>query len=365
MTKPREILVRGPNWAGDLAMATPGFRALRGAWPDARITLLVRRGLEPLVAGAPWFDAVVPITARGSRPLALLREAFALRRRRWDLAISLPDSFSSALLLRLAGARRVVGYRRGLRGLLLDEAVPPPEGAGARMLLPRERHVLALMEAVGATSRGTELELFVTEGERQRMRAVLREAGVAADAPIAVIAPGASFGPSKAWPVDRFAHVADGLARDGAAVVLTGSPGEAALAERVAECMREPATNLCGRLDLGGLKALVRDSALLVCNDAGARHVAVAFGVPCLVIMGPTSLAKTGLNLERVRVFTAEVGCRPCYLRRCPTDHRCMTRIEPERVLAAARPALAEGGRDGWRGDGVLRPVPDHGGREA
>jgi heptosyltransferase-2 len=75
------------------------------------------------------------------------------------------------------------------------------------------------------------------------------------------------------------------------------------------------------------------------------------------VLFGPTSLAKTNLNLERVRALAADVGCRPCYHRECPTDHRCMTRLEPAQVIAAALPAL-RGGPTAFRGDGALRAVP-------
>ena len=86
-------------------------------------------------------------------------------------------------------------------------------------------------------------------------------------------------------------------------------------------------------LGLGALKAVLRRSRVLVCNDAGARHIAVAFGTPCVVVMGPTSLEKTNLNLERVKVLSTDVDCRPCYLRECPIDHRCMTRITTDMVL--------------------------------
>src|SRR5262245_66047444 len=81
----------------------------------------------------------------------------------------------------------------------------------------------------------------------------------------------------------------------------------------------------------------MRRARLLVANDAGARHVAVALGVPCVLVIGPTSLEKTPLNLERVSVLSADVACRPCYLRDCPIDHRCMTRVPP---AAVAREAL-------------------------
>lgn len=359
MTRPREILVRAPNWAGDLVMATPAFRALREGFPAARITLAVRGGLAPLMAGAPWFDAVAPLAPRRRGLVGLWREGRRLAAGGgFDLGVCLPDSFSAALHMRAARVRRLVGYRTDVRGWLLDVAVEPPRRGGRRAWIPRERHVLGLAEAAGAPARGTHLELFTTEAERARAGGLLAERGVAPHAPLAALAPGASYGPSKLWPAAHFARVGDALAGAGARVVLLGSPDEAPLARAVARRMRQAPVDLTGSLDLGGLKAVVRRSRVLVCNDAGARHVAVAFGVPCVVVMGPTSLAKTNLNLERVRVLTADVGCRPCYLRRCPVDHRCMTRVEPERVMEAALPTLDEAAGRAWRGDGALRPVP-------
>jgi len=340
---PRRIALRGPNWAGDVVMATPGFRALRAGFPEAEITLLLRPGLAPLVAGAPWFDAVVPVQARGAAPAALVREAWRLRARRFDLALSLPDSFSSALLLRLAGARHVVGYRRGGRSALLHQAVSLPAGVGRRVLLARELHVLGLVEAVGAPSLGTALELHVTPEEDAAAREALAARGIGGDEPYAALAPGASFGPSKLWPAESFARVGDALAAAGARVALVGSPDEAPLAARVAGAMRAPAADLTAGATLGRLKALLRRARLLVCNDAGARHVAVAFGVPCVVLFGPTALEKTNLNLERVTALWEDVACRPCYRRVCPIDHRCMTRLAPARVEAAALALLRPG----------------------
>jgi heptosyltransferase-2 len=206
--------------------------------------------------------------------------------------------------------------------------------------VPREEHVLGLVCAAGGTPRGTHLELFVTPAEEEEAERALAAAGVDPAAPLALLAPGASYGPSKLWPAARFGRVGDGLAGAGAALAVIGAPGERALAEAVVGAMRHPAANLAGRLSLGALKAAVRRARVLVGNDAGARHVAVAFGVPAVILMGPTALEKTGMNLERVEVLSADVPCRPCYLRECPIDHRCMTRIEPERVLAAALPAF-------------------------
>ncbi len=338
-----EILVRGPNWTGDLVMATPGFRALRAGLPGARITLQVQAKLLPLLAGAPWFDALVPLGAGGTGPVSLLREARALRRLgRFDVGLCLPDSFESALLLRLAGVKRVVGYARNARAPLLHQRVPFPSEAGRRGLIARELHVLGLVEALGCTRRGLAPELFVTDAEQAEADAALRAAGVGAGERVALLAPGASFGPSKLWPAESFAAVGNELAREGVRVVLTGAPTERALCARVAAALRRPALDLSGVLGLGGLKGLMRRARLLVANDAGARHLATAFGVPCVLVMGPTSVEKTPLNLERVSVLSADVACRPCYLRDCPIDHRCMTRVAPAAVAAEAARAWAD-----------------------
>ena len=171
--------MRAPNWAGDVVMATPGLRALRGAFPSACIRVAIRQGLEPLLAGNPRIDEVIPLRHDRGGLIARMREAHALRAHRPDLALCLPDSFSAALTLRVAGARELVGYARNGRRFLLDRAVPLPRGAGRRVLLPRELHVLGLMEAVGAPSQGTALELFVTEAEEEHCTRLLatREIG--------------------------------------------------------------------------------------------------------------------------------------------------------------------------------------------
>lgn len=331
-------------------MATPGLRALRAGHPGAHVAVLVKPSLAPLLHGAPWIDELLPLASAGRGAAALVREGLALRRRRFDLGLCLPDSFSSALLLRCAGVRRVVGYATQGRRLLLDVAVPAPVGP-----IPREKHVLDLVAAAGCPPRGAHLELFVTDAEATAAARALAAAGVGPDEPLALLAPGASYGPAKLWPAERFAAVGDALASAGARVAIVGAPDEAALAGAVAAAMRAPAAQLAGRLDLGGLKAVVRRARVLVCNDAGARHVAVAFGVPVVALFGPTSLAKTAWNLERVRAFAADVDCRPCYHRVCPIDHRCMTRLGVARVASAALSAW--GDPAGFRGDGALEIV--------
>jgi len=333
------IAVSMPSWTGDVVMATPGLRALRRHFPDARISALVRAPIAPLLAGSPSLDAVVPVAPWRAAPRDWLCHARRLRGERIELGVCLPDSVSSALFLRLAGAARIVGHRRGLRDALLDQAVAVPAEWGRRRVVARERKVLHLLAAVGVAGHGTELELATTPEEEARAERAL--AAWATHPRLVVLAPGASFGPAKLWPAARFAGLGDALAAEGAAVALVGSEGVRDVLARAGVAMRLAPGALQRRLDAGALKAVVRRAALVVCNDAGLRHVAVAFATPAVAIFGPTSLEKTDCNLEGVTVLGADVACRPCHARVCPIDHRCMTAVEVEHVLQAARSALA------------------------
>jgi heptosyltransferase-2 len=342
----RRVIVRAPNWLGDAVMATPGLRALRAHAARAHIAVQLPAELAPLYAGAPFVDEIIAMDGRPRGVRALRAEARRLRERPgFDYGVCLPDSPSSALLLRLAGVRRIGGFARSGRGLVMHDVVRPPRAWGRRRMVARETFVLTLLEALGCPSRGHALELHTTAGEEaeaERLLAPIAAAATTSDSAssrrLVGLAPGASFGPSKQWPEAHFSELADALIDAGDRVVFIGSASERALVERIRAGMRHPSLSLAGLTPLGPLKAVLRRLELLVANDAGARHVAVAFGVPVVVFMGPTGLEKTNLNLERVEVLTHDVACRPCYQRRCRVEgHPCMTGIEPARAEAAAR----------------------------
>ncbi len=128
---PERVCIRAPNWVGDVAMATPAFRAVRTALPRARVTLVVRSSVEPVLRGAPWFDETLVYRPNGRAVREFVRCARRLRRPRHDLGILLPNSFSSALMLRLAGVRRRVGYQRDKRSFLLTDASRAPARTAA------------------------------------------------------------------------------------------------------------------------------------------------------------------------------------------------------------------------------------------
>jgi len=295
-------------------MATPGLRALRKAYPEAWIVGQLPVGLAPLLAGSESFDEIWPVVPRRSGYSRLHVEAKRLAEARFDLGIVIPESISSALSMRWGRVGRVTGFARDpLRRWLLHEVAVAPQAWGRRRLVSRERFVLELMAAIGVESDDLTLGLVVTDGEEARLDAVLAE--------------------------DRFA------AR-GRRVILVGAPGEHLRLEAVRASMKSRPLVLDGVLDLGSLKALIRRAGLLVANDAGARHIAAAFDIPSVIFFGPTSVNKTADNLTAIEILETEYDCRPCYLRSCPIDHRCLRSITvADADDAVSRTLAREGGK--------------------
>lgn len=342
---PERILVRCPNWLGDVVMTTPGLRALRTSFPRARIVAQLPEALIPLLEGSGLCDELWALAPRGASLPILAREARRTADMRFDLGIVVPESISSALRMRFGRVQRISGFARDpIRRVLLDDVVAAPDSWGRRRFVSRERFVLRLMEAVGAQADSARSSLHVTESERARLASALRSHGLTLgdlerDPPI-VLAPGAGFGPAKCWPAESYAALADRFAENSDRVVLVGSAADQVHLDAVRVAMKSTPVLLGAALDVGALKALLSGARLLVSNDAGARHIAAAFGVPGVVFFGPTSVAKTPENLDAIEILESEHDCRPCYLRECPIDHRCLRSIEVDAAEAAARRAL-------------------------
>ena len=328
----RHILALAPNWLGDAAMCTPALRALKRRFPEARLTVAGRDSVCALLEGLPWIDALAETPHRPGL-LALTRLGWRFRPHARGLCVVFRHSFRAALLAGLTGARRRIGQRRDNRHWLLTDTVEPRREAGRVTPAYTAFEYLGLVAALGCEDDGRGLELHADEQELAAVRACFGGGG-----PVVAMAPGAAFGPSKQWPAARFAAVADLLhARAGARITLLTGPGEEALRTEIAEQTRAPL--LDARTDGPGvrrMKAVLAASDLLVCNDTGPRHVAIAFGRPVVCVMGPTSPAYTASPWERGEVIRVDVDCGPCQQPVCATDHRCMTGIPPERVAEAA-----------------------------
>ena len=343
MTTPTAILVRLPNPLGDAVMATPVLRALRRAQPSARLAVLGLPHHAGLLRGNPHIDEFLPLRGRSARDL--WRRGRELRQRRFDWAVLLPDSPRAALEPFLARIPRRVGYARDrVRRALVTEWLPPPHEHGRRVPLSMIERYLRITRLLGVPDAGDALELFVHGEARARVAAWLDAHG-AGGARLCVVTPGASFGASKLWPPAHFATACDELSRRfGLLPLILPAPNaaELAIAREVALRTRERCLLVDAPGDLEELKAFVERAALVLGNDTGPRHVAVALGRPVVTLMGPTDPRHTEHLMRRQRVLREPVDCSPCGLPACPIDHRCMTRLAPERAVAAAAELLAQ-----------------------
>lgn len=334
------IVIRCPNWIGDMVAATAAVRCVRRNYPSAHISLLLRPYVRPVVENAPWFDEIIEEDA-GS----ILRTGKALRRTRYDLALLLTHSFRSALTVWLGRAGRRVGHARNARSWLLTDAVPWP-GVGPRPdLVSKVAVYRSLLEHLGcAGAEDHHPELFTSAEEEAATEKLLADHGRDPGRPLLIVSPGAAFGSSKLWEPERFAAAADELCRrHGMQAAVLNGPGEESIAMTIARAMKgQPLIFRANEMTFGRLKAIIRRGALMICNDSGPRHVALAYNVPAVVLMGPTSPLVTDSGCTREIILRQDVPCGPCYLRACPTDHRCMKLITPEMVVGAAEELLEQ-----------------------
>ena len=355
MPPPERILVVQPNWVGDAVMATPTLRAIRQLYPAAHISYLLRRYVKPIYNGMPWADKLITYRTGKTKAKAGKGQFFdlaaRLRARRFDLAILLPNSFKSALVCKMAGIDRIVGYERDGRGFLISDKLLPVKERGKFIPTPIVKYYLGIAQYLGSSDRDIRLELFVTESERREAEEVLARGGLDVRVerpargglpPLVILSPGAQYGAAKCWLPEYFAHLADRLIEQrGATVMISAAPRERAIVEQINRHMRHAAVDLSrAGLTLGALKEIVRRCDLMVTNDTGPRHIAAAFDVPVATIFGPTHPEWTEIYFARERKVSVPVFCGPCQKKTCPLDHRCMTRVTPGMVFETSSALL-------------------------
>jgi len=355
------ILLIRPDHLGDLIFTTPALRALRRAFPQARITCLVGPWTEAMVTHNPCLDEVMlcPFPGFTRQPkrsviepyIVLWRYARVLREKRFDLAIILRfDHWWGAWLAHLARIPRRVGYNIAGVKPFLTEAVP---------YIPGRHEVeqnLNLVEAVGGQSllQGDALkpwsrfplEFPLSAQDREFAARYLAEQGVKDDDLLVCIHPGAGA-PVKLWRSEGWARVADDLIkRYKARVILTGSAGEKPLVQAIVERMASRPLVVAGQTTLGQLAALMARCRLVLGVDNGPLHLAVAVGTSTVHLYGPVDSRTFGPWGDPTRhvVLTSDLDCIPCnrldYRSEELENHRCLWAISAAQVSEAARRLL-------------------------
>jgi ADP-heptose:LPS heptosyltransferase len=327
---------------GDWLCATPALRALRIAAPHARIVACGLPWTAELARRLPTVDDFVEfpghpeLPERRPDPGALEAFVAAMRARRFDLALQLHGSGSIVNpLLASLNARATVGFATPGTAAGLTRGVPWPEH-GSEI-----ERCLALTDALGVAREGLGLDFPVLAADREAAARLLEEAGV--HGRFAIVHPGSQL-PSRRWPPDRFAAVADSLAGQGLAVVVTGTAGEQALAAALQAAARRPLVNLCGRTATPAvLGALVDSAALVVSNDTGVSHIAAALATPSVIVASGSEVQRWApLDRRRHRVLWHATPCRPCAHRTCPTAHECALGVPADTVIDTALDLLGD-----------------------
>ena len=335
---PISILVFAPNWLGDAVMALPAIADVRRRYPAARLVVAARPGIADLFTLVPGVDDIVTLRWKGHwwTRAAMREDVTRLAAVGAGVAVLLPNSFSTAWLAARAGVPARWGYARDLRGRLLTRAVPPP-----RHSLHQAAYYQHLTHALAVPAGPLEPVLNVPAIAIDAARRLLVECGWDGRRPLIVLAPGAAYGTAKRWlPRHVSALVTELVRRRAASCVLVGSRTDGVTTSSIrhgtSPDVISHVIDIAGETSLATLAGVLTLAQACVANDSGAMHLAAAIGVPIAAIFGPTREHETA-PLSRAGtpaiVLTHPTWCRPCMLRECPIDHRCMTRITPDRVF--------------------------------
>lgn len=343
-------------------LTTPVIRAIRRARPAARLSYLVEPQAAPVVAGNPNLDEVIvsPLLRGAARLREDARVALLLRRARFDAAIDFHGGPRSSLLALASGARERVGYTITGRSWMYTTRVPRPRGHRGRHSVENQWDLAeALFPDLGRPTRERDpVEMREEAGTAGRVERRLQGLGVAPSDELIVIHVGAG-NEFRRWPAPSFAEVAVGLTsgRRNRRIILTTGPAQTGCADEVRRLAIERGAaagtiSVACDASLDELRGLVARAQLFIGGDSGPAHIAATTTTPMVVLFGPTTQAVWGpWRREGARTETVDAGvlpCRPCDQRVCePGDFRCLRRISPETVMAAADRVMTPGAAPG------------------
>ncbi len=333
------IIVRMPNWIGDLVMATPVLADLRSAFPSASITAMCRRPLCDLLSKDPAIDELFCFTKPSNgfvRRDELRNIIEKLRTGKYDVGILLTHSFSSSWWFWQGRIARRIGFACHWRSLLLTDAHSLPDKGSEHEVLTYKRLLLPL----GIPLSQTAPKLYLSAEEIELSKQLLHQRGYQRGHKLIGINPGASYGSAKCWPPERFHELAKQLLakKKDLFIVFFGDASTASLIKEICQGLPERAMNLAGVTDLRELACIIHDCSVLVTNDSGPMHIGAALNVPLVALFGSTDDRATGPYGQAASVIHKRPSCSPCFKRICPIDFRCMRGIGVEEVIERVWP---------------------------
>lgn len=343
--KPKNIIVRMPNWLGDLVMATPILADMRLHWPKAKITAMCQGGLGSVIQEDPHIDEILKF----NRPSGWLHRQVhgdiiaPLRKGQYDLGILLTNSFSSAWWFWRGKVKNRLGFATHGRSWLLDFPIAFPAARKTQHLVLTYK---ALLQPFGIPLSKTPPRLYLTIEEQKEAQDWLATFRINPQDIVVGINPGAAYGSAKCWLPERFIKLTEKLLENPRVkVIYFGDKAGSSLVLDICAGFSERVINLAGKTSLRQLMAMIQSCHLFLTNDSGPMHVASALSVPLIALFGSTSDIATS-PYNGGLVIHKHVACSPCYRRECPIDFRCMKEISVEEVYKNINSLLDS---QGWK----------------
>lgn len=327
----KRILIVNVNWVGDIIFSTPFIRAVRDAHPDSYIACLVHPRCKEMLYLNPRINDIIVYDEKGRHrgffgKIPLVME---LRRRKFDTAFILHRSFTKSLLAYLAGIKERIGYPTKNRAFILTKTVEEPSHE-----VHKVEYFLNIARACRIPVKDASYEFFVNDANRDFIDGFLKRSGADEKKPLVVICPGGNWDP-KRWPGENFARLSDIIAdKFNADIAIAGAKKDEALAMTISDMMKHKPIITCGQTTLTELGALLEKARLVIANDTGPMHMAVAMKTRVIALFGPTSPKLTGpYGKGNYKVISKHEECDiPCYDVTCKKN-RCMEAIKVEDVL--------------------------------
>jgi heptosyltransferase II len=341
LIRPANILVRVPNWLGDTVMAAPAVSAVRKIFPRVRLTILAREIFAPFWRDFPGVDQVLSLGAEHRGVFGFFKKAAEIKKHRFDTALILPVSFSSAFLPFLAGIPVRIGWSGEARDLFLTHLIDRPNERKKHLVL---EYIDLVQQAFGKTLVKETVRLSAP-----RLSGALKESAKffgksSPNKRWIALAPGATYGLSKRWPLANWMDLVKLLlAEKKESLLILGGKEETEylepLVQSIPQAQKHSVISLVGRTTPLQLAAVLKQCRLLITNDTGPMHLAAAVGTPTVALFGSSSPAWTGPFGKGHQVIYKNVECSPCFQKICPIGYECLTGISVDAVIKAVQKA--------------------------
>lgn len=329
-----KTLIIGPSWVGDMVMSQSLYITLKKQYPDMELHVMAPRWCLPLLARMPQVDLAIemPLGHGEFKLAARWKLGRQLKQNQYTQAIVLPNSMKSALIPFFSGIAKRTGWKGESRYGLLND-------------LRRNKNVFPLMvqryialafsrQQMQAAKDIQEIPHPTLAVDKAQQQAAMSRLNINLNKPVLGLCPGAEFGPSKRWPEQHYAAVAEKWITNGGEVWVFGSQKDQPVATTIQHSLPAALQMHChllaGNTSLTEAIDLLAACTKVVSNDSGLMHITAAVGTPLVAVYGSTSPGYTPPLSQKVQVVQTEISCRPCFKRECPLSHmKCMNELKP------------------------------------